>query len=224
MTALIISNIVLWVLQIATIVVVVGLARQVGVLHLRLPAHGAGQTDDGPQVGQRLDVGSAVTVRGEQTQVLVPGKLSVIMLASSTCGACAPTMEAVMRLREVEKDVNFVVAIDGDQGQALPYAASYGLTDVAAPASLGALNVNARPFAVVLADNGTVLGAGVPNTLEQLEMLVAGARYRGAADEEPGETAGQLPSAGNGAADGPATELALFASAADATGSHDHGE
>jgi hypothetical protein len=36
MTGLTISNIILWILQISTIIVVVGLARQVGVLHLRV--------------------------------------------------------------------------------------------------------------------------------------------------------------------------------------------
>ena len=177
LTALTISNLVLWVLQIATIVVVLGLARQIGVLHLRLPAHGAGRTEDGPLVGARIDLQPVVSFRGEQTPVVCSGHLSVLTFANPECGVCGPTMEAVKRLRAREPSVRFIAAVNGEASEGLKYAAGYGLSDAVSAESLRVLGSNARPFAVVLSDDGTVLAAGVPNTLEQFETLLATGRY-----------------------------------------------
>ncbi len=221
MAWLTISNLVLWVLQIATIVVVVGLARQVGVLHLRVRPLGAGRPEDGPQIGARLHLPPVVSLRGDATQVLVPGFLSLITFANPGCGACGPTMEAVKRLRAVERGVRFVVAVDGEQAQALKYAESYGLMDVVGSETL-AVPVVSRPFVVVLSSDGTVLGAGVPNTLEQLEILLATARYQGSAGDASAEM-GDLPP-GHVNAGKPVAELALVDFAADTEGSSDHGE
>ena len=186
MTALTVSVVVLWILQIATIIVVVGLARQVGLLHLRVPPQGAGRMQDGPVPGQHLDLAPMATLNGEQKPVLVSGQLSVIVLASPSCDVCAPTMQAVARLREAERDVNFVVGVDGDASQGISYAAGYGINDVFAASGLGVTST-ARPFAVVLADDGAVLAAGVPNTLEQLESLLEVGRHEhslGASSDE----------------------------------------
>jgi methylamine dehydrogenase accessory protein MauD len=189
LTALTVSSIVLWTLQIATIIVVVGLARQVGLLHLRLPPQGAGRTDDGPQPGEHMDLGPAVSLTGEEKPVLVPGQLSALILASPSCGVCAPTMAAVGRLGEVEPDVRFVVGVDGEASQAIAYAAGYGIKDVFAPSKLG-VNITARPFAVIVSDKGTVLAAGVPNTLEQVESLLAAARHANSHATSPDDAGG----------------------------------
>jgi methylamine dehydrogenase accessory protein MauD len=161
MTGLTISNIILWILQISTIIVVVGLARQVGVLHLRVRPLGAGRTEDGPTIGDRFEMTSARSLRGEDIPITVQGRLSLLTFASPECGACAATMLAVKRLRDVEPDVWFVVAVDGEKEQALKYAEKYGLEDVASPEAFNRLGSSSRPFAVILAEDGTVLGSGV---------------------------------------------------------------
>jgi hypothetical protein len=71
------STIVLWILQVMTIVVVVGLARQVGVLHLRVHPLEAGRIEDSPPIGAHLDMTPVVSIRGHETQVIVPGYLSL---------------------------------------------------------------------------------------------------------------------------------------------------
>lgn len=223
MTGLTISNLVLWVLQISTIVVVVGLARQVGVLHLRLRPLGAGQTGDGPPIGNHYELPPVVSLRGELTPVLVRGHLSLVTFVSPECNTCAPTMQAAGRLRKAERGVRFVVAVDGGQAQGLKYAETYGFRDVVDADSLGALRCGSRPYAVVLSGDGTVLASGVPNTLEQLEMLLAGARRESSARASAAELGGGLPSAG-GDAGRPTAGLVLIDSAADMEGSGDHAE
>ena len=51
-SALIISNIILWVIVIALALVVLALARQVGILHERVAPAGALQPTSGPKVGE----------------------------------------------------------------------------------------------------------------------------------------------------------------------------
>jgi len=111
--------------------------------------------------------------------MLVPGYLSLLMFASPECSACGSALQAIKYLRAAEPDVWFVIAVDGKPERGLDYVAKYDLTDVAgliSSDSLPDLGYTSRPFAVVVADEGTVLGSGVPNTLEQLEVLLATAR------------------------------------------------
>ena len=51
MQALIVSNVLLWLLLIATSLVMVGLIRQIGVLHSRIAPAGALMMDKGVEVG-----------------------------------------------------------------------------------------------------------------------------------------------------------------------------
>ncbi len=176
MTGLTISNLVLWVLQISTIIVVVGLARQVGVLHLRVRPLGAGQTEDGPSIGASVDLEPVLSFRGNEMPVVMPGYLSLVTFASPKCGACGPTMQAVRRVAGVERDVRVVVAVDGEKAEGLKYAQGYGFADAVSSDNLRQLASKSRPFAVVVSSEGGVLGVGVPNTLEQLEGLLASAR------------------------------------------------
>jgi hypothetical protein len=128
---------------------------------------------------------SARSLRGEDIPITVQGRLSLLTFASPECGACAATMLAVKRLRDVEPDVWFVVAVDGEKEQALKYAEKYGLEDVASPEAFNRLGSSSRPFAVILAEDGTVLGSGVTNTLEQLEALLAAARVQNVIKDIP---------------------------------------
>ena len=52
MTALAISNVVLWIAVLALLFVVLALVRQIGVLHERIAPMGAMTSDHGPAVGE----------------------------------------------------------------------------------------------------------------------------------------------------------------------------
>jgi methylamine dehydrogenase accessory protein MauD len=221
MTGLTISNVILWCVQISTIVVVVALARQVGLLHLRLRPLGAGRTEDGPPIGARFDLSAAASLGGGQIPVVVPGYLSLITFVNPGCSTCSPTLDAVKRLRAVERDVRFIVAVDGEERQGIKYVQSYGLMNVIDPGSIGILDSRSRPFVVVLRHDGTVLASGVPNTLEQLEVLLAEARHMTSAVNRSGETGGHSSPA-DGDSEIEMTELTLIDSAGAARGSDDH--
>jgi methylamine dehydrogenase accessory protein MauD len=221
MTGLAISNLILWSLQIATILVVVALARQVGLLHLRLRPLGAGRTEDGPPIGARFDLSSAASLGGGQIPVVVPGYLSLITFVNPGCSTCSPTLDAVKRLHAVEGEVRFIVAVDGEERQGIKYVEGYGLMNVVGSGSIGVLDSHSRPFVVVLRHDGTVLATGVPNTLEQLEVLLAEARHTTSVADRSGETGGRSSPAG-GDSEIEMTELALFDPTWAARGSDDH--
>jgi len=221
MTGLAISNLILWCLQIATIVVVVALARQVGLLHLRLRPLGAGRTEDGPPIGARFDLSPAASLGGGQIPVVVSGYLSLITFVNPGCSTCSPTLDAVKRLRAVEGKVRFIVAVDGEERPGIKYVHSYGLMNVVGSGSIAVLDSYFRPFVVVLRDDGMVLATGVPNTLEQLEVLLAEARHMTSVADRSGEPGGHSSPAG-GDSGIEVTELALFDPAGPAGGSEDH--
>ncbi len=201
MTALRISSVVLWALQVGTIIVVVGLARQVGLLHLRLPAKGAGSVEDGPTVGAQLDLPPVISAQGRTIPVLVHDRVSLVTFASPGCSVCVPVIQAVRSLTSAERGVWFLIAVDGDEGQVLEYSEKYGLRDCIASESLGAIDGPHRPFSVVLSSAGVVLAAGVPNTLEQLEVLLGVARRENMAHS--GEISPDGSSTGSGSPTGP---------------------
>jgi methylamine dehydrogenase accessory protein MauD len=221
MTGLAVSNLILWCLQIATIVVVAALARQVGLLHLRLRPLGAGRTQDGPPIGARFDLSPAASLGGGQIPVVVPGYLSLITFVNPGCSTCSPTLDAVKRLRAVEAEVRFIVAVDGEERPGIKYVQGYGLMNVVGSGSIGVLDSHSRPFVVVLRHDGTVLATGVPNTLEQLEVLLAEARHTTSVVDRSGEPGGHSALAG-GDSEIEVTELALFDSTRAAQGSDHH--
>jgi len=85
-------------------------------------------------------------------------------------------MQAVRSLKSTEQGVWFLIAVDGDEAQVLEYTEKYGLPDSVASDSLGAIDAAHRPFSVALSSAGVVLASGVPNTLEQMEVLLGVAR------------------------------------------------
>jgi len=201
LTALRISSVVLWALQIGTIIVLVGLARQVGVLHLRLPAKGAGSVEDGPTVGAQFDLPPVISAQGRTIPVLVRDRLSLVTFASPGCSVCVPVLQAVRSLKSAEQGVWFLIAVDGGEGQVLEYTEKYGLPDSVASESLGAIDGPHRPFSVALSSAGVVLASGVPNTLEQLEVLLGVARRENVANS--GEINADGSSTGSGTPTGP---------------------
>jgi methylamine dehydrogenase accessory protein MauD len=175
--AIAISELILWLLQLATILVVVGLARQIGLLHLRLPPQGSGPVDIGPSIGSRIQLPAVVSLRTQPRDVLVPDRMALVLFANPSCSVCTPVLDAARRLPRVDSEIVLTVAVDGDIPEALRYLNEHGIADGISSTSLSQLDAGHRPLAVALSADGTVLAAGVPNTLELLEVLLGDARH-----------------------------------------------
>jgi len=68
-TALLISNITLWILLIGLALTVVALARQIGVLHERIAPAGALMVSGGPKVGEASPVLDVVDIAGQEYSI-----------------------------------------------------------------------------------------------------------------------------------------------------------
>jgi hypothetical protein len=153
-----------WVLLAVLAVVVVALARQIGVLHLRLEPLGALEIDDeGPGLGDAAPPRSARAAAGATVHVGGAGEQRLLAFVSPTCPVCERLLPS------------------------LPAAAdAFGLElqVVSDPELERAYDVPGVPFVVVFDELGVVRSKGTVNTLEQVEGLVDTARRRILQDRE----------------------------------------
>ena len=140
----------------ALAVVVLALAREVGMLRLSVTPQGALEVDhEGPEIGAFIALAHDFA--------LEPGKLGLAVFTSEGCGVCRalkPTIDSFGRHPAVELR-SFDEVLDRN--------------------AWAAADVPGSPFAVALDTDGTVLAKGTFNTGAQLETVLATAeRRRGA--------------------------------------------
>jgi hypothetical protein len=135
--------------------VVLALAREVGVLRLAIAPQGALEVaHEGPEVGAHSALATAFGAE------LRPGRLGLAVFTSEGCGLCralAPTVAAFGRDPRVALRT-FDEVVDAD--------------------AWAAADVPGSPFAVALGPDGTVLAKGTFNTGAQLESVLATAERR----------------------------------------------
>jgi methylamine dehydrogenase accessory protein MauD len=178
MTALLISNVVLWIVVVALALVVFALARQVGVLHERVAPAGALMLAKGLKVGEtapRVDVpdlsGRPVAVGAPRTD----GRTTLLMFVSPTCPVCKALLPVLRASRRSEQDwLDIVLASDGDVAEQREFVAAHELEPfpflVSAPLGV-AYQVSRLPFAVLVDADGVLRARGILNSREHLESL-----------------------------------------------------
>lgn len=153
-----------WILLGVLAIVVVALARQIGVLHLRLAPVGALEIDDeGPPLGDAPETQVARGRNGGTTLVGGPGQRRLLVFVSETCPICEQVLPSLP-----------------------PAAAAAGLElqVLSDPELEDAYRIPGVPFVVVLDRMGVVRSKGTVNSLEQIEGLIHTADRRIAEDEE----------------------------------------
>ena len=177
MTALVVSQILSWLLILAMGFALLALARQVGVLHLRVAPAGALTTAGGIGVGDRPAAIEASLLGGGRTVVggAAPGAgLRLLMFVSAQCPLCKgmiPTAKSFARHERVA--LTFVG--DDDPAAQRALIAQQGIDAypfVNGPEVGQAFGVSKLPFAVLLDADGTVLSKGLVNSREHLESLI----------------------------------------------------
>jgi methylamine dehydrogenase accessory protein MauD len=177
---LLVSNILLWILVVVLAIVVLALARQVGILHERVAPAGALQPTEGPKVGELTEPlqledlnGNSVTIGGADAG----GIVTFILFISPTCPVCkslVPTAKSLARKESARMRLLF--ASDGDKReQHVAYAKDLQLDEYpyVLSQSLGmAYHVSKLPFALLIGADGSLQSKGLVNTREHLESLV----------------------------------------------------
>ena len=178
MTALAISNVVLWVLVLVLAAVVLALVRQVGVLHERVAPAGALMLQRGLAVGEPAPAIDVSDVEGRPQRIggaRADGRSTLLLFVSPTCPVCKSLLPAVKSSRKDERRwLDVILASDGDANEQREFVRAQALEDipyvVSAPLGL-AYQVSRLPFAALLDGGGILRARGLVNSREHLESL-----------------------------------------------------
>lgn len=176
MTALLIFNVILWVIVLALVVLVLALSRQIGVLYERVAPMGALTMDKGPQVGDAAPVMELQDLRGRALTVGVAGPRSqLIFFMSPTCPVCKKLLPILKSIQGAEGQwVDIVLASDGEMPEHLAFYQKAQLDSfpyvLSTQLGMG-FQISKLPYAVLIDENGIVRGKGLVNSREQLESL-----------------------------------------------------
>lgn len=179
-SALLVSNVILWVLVIVLALIVLALARQVGILHERVAPAGALQPTSGPKVGELTEAMSIADIHGKAVTIGGPdpgGKHTLVMFVSPTCPVCKSLVPTAKSLASAEKRrLQLMFASDGDkleQHQAYARDLKLGNYPYVLSEKLGrTYEVSKLPFAILIGADGTLQSKGLVNTREHLESLI----------------------------------------------------
>lgn len=176
--ALLISNIILWVVVIALTAVVVALVRQIGVLHERVAPAGALVGREGPRIGEAAPRFELTDWSGQQRAIGGPDperKSTLLVFVSPTCPMCKtllPILDSVLRAEP--PGLRLVLASDGPRHEHEAFVRAYGLAERVYVLSheLGmAYQVGKLPYAALIDAAGVLRAKGLVNTREHVESL-----------------------------------------------------
>jgi len=174
--ALVVSNLLLWLVVLALLVAVIALARQVGILYERVAPMGALTLDAGPAVGAAAPTMSLRALDGRAIELGIPGRASTLLFfLSPTCPVCKKLLPILRSIQGAERSwMNIVLASDGEPAEHQAYVARQRLEDFPYVLSrdLGlAFRVGKLPYAVLVDEQGHVRAKGLVNSREQIESL-----------------------------------------------------
>jgi methylamine dehydrogenase accessory protein MauD len=177
--ALIVSQVLLWLVIVVMGVVIFALARQIGVLHERVAPMGALMTDHGIQVGQPAPVMSLIDIRGRAVTVggrSLRDRQTLLLFVSPTCPICKKLLPAARSFaRREQSHLDIVLVGDGDRADQERMIRDHRLEDMPYVISteLGMkYQVAKLPYSVLLGSDGMVRAKGLVNSREHLESLM----------------------------------------------------
>lgn len=182
--ALIVSNVILWLIVVGLAMTVFALTRQIGLLHERIAPVGALSSRAKVKVGTPAPEMVLTDLQNRLVRIGGASKddtQTLLFFLSPTCPVCKtllPTVERVARA-EVPR-VRVVLASDGDLEEHLAFAEAEAPAEIPYVLSteLGmTYGVGKLPYAVLIDRRGIVTGQGLVNTREHLESLFEAQRH-----------------------------------------------
>lgn len=145
------SYVLLWAAVVVLSVAVIVLLRQIGVLHARVRPMGVNAAGEGLEPDE-----PAPAVAGADFSA---NALTLVAFTSPTCRLCDALLPSLHALERDYRDVG--LAVVGYEEHTAGVFRAY--------------RVASTPFVVAVDRSGRVRGGGVANSMEQVEVLVAGA-------------------------------------------------
>ncbi len=168
----------LWLLVLGEGILILALARQIGVLHNRLAPTGARITNVGLELGAEAPRFSERDLRGNLVTLGVQyNKPTMLIFISPNCSACselAPSIRTVYQHEQKDTEI-IVVSLAQDEEENRSYAKQHGLNTVPyvlAPYLADIYHVSTSPYAVLIDKQGKIYTKGIVNGVEHLESLL----------------------------------------------------
>jgi len=176
MTALIVSNIVLWVVVLALLLVVLTLSRQIGILYERVAPMGALTIDQGPAVGDQSPTFELTDLVGRDLRIgHAGGRSQLLFFVSPTCPVCKKLLNIMKSIAVTERAwLDIILASDGEMPEHLAFYRKAGLEEFpyALSTDLGMqFQISKLPYAVLIDKHGRIRAKGLVNSREQIESL-----------------------------------------------------
>jgi len=175
LTLLIVSQIVSWIIILGLAVALLALARQVGVLHMRIAPAGALVTAHGPAVGGQAPHLDVTTIDGAPLGIgWARGRMQMMLFVSPSCPLCKELIPVAKSFARREKlDLLFVGDDDlAEQRALIARTGLEGFPFVNSPIVGRTYHVDRLPHAVLIGGDGVILSKGLVNSREHLESLV----------------------------------------------------
>jgi methylamine dehydrogenase accessory protein MauD len=198
MTALAVSNGILWLVVIALSVALLAVIRQLGVLHERIAPVGALMLAKGLKVGESAPQIVAQDLEGRSltlAAVRSDERATLIMFVSPTCPVCKTLLPALKSSLTSERDwLDIILASDGEMEAQREFVLAHRLAVfpyvVSAPLGIS-YQVSRLPFAVLVDAKGVLRARGIVNSREHLESLFEAKRLGFASIQDYFEAAAQ---------------------------------
>jgi len=176
MSTLIASNLLLWCLLLGLVFVVVGLVRQIGVLHGRLAPAGALMVDKGVAVGQSAPQITAADRHGRPVNFGYAGeRAQLLFFLSPTCPICKSLLPALKSIaREQAPRLDVVYISDGEPQAQQALIAEHQLESaiyVVSPEVGMTFQIGKLPYACLIDQDGVLRAKGLVNSREHLDSL-----------------------------------------------------
>ena len=176
MDAVLISNIMLWLVVVALAFVVMALVRQIGVLHARIAPAGALMLDKGVAVNSPAPQVTALDRHERPVNIGYKSeRAQLLFFLSPTCPICKSLLPSLCSLaRSHRKDLDVVYVSDGDAPAQQAIIREHGLEDatyVVGPEIGMTYQIGKLPYAVLIDADGVLRAKGLVNNREHLESL-----------------------------------------------------
>ncbi len=177
--ALIVSQVLLWILFFGLALGLFALARQIGVLHERVAPLGALMMDGAVEVGDAAPVFTLrdihdrpVTIGGRRPD----GRSQLLLFVSADCPVCKKLLDVARSFLRSERDrIELVLIGDGPRSEQEALVRRHRLGDaiwLIAPEVGMRFQVGKLPYAILIDGNGILRSKGLVNSREHLESLL----------------------------------------------------
>lgn len=175
LTVLIVSQVLSWIVILGLGLALLALARQVGVLHVRVAPAGALMTGKGPAVGDAAPMIDTVTLEGTPLTIGKPrNQKQLLLFVSPQCPLCKELIPIAKDFSRTEKlDIVFVGDDqESEQRAMIARLEMDGLAFVNSSIVGRTYYVDRLPHAALIGEDGQLLSKGLVNSREHLESMI----------------------------------------------------